>query len=75
MEEELNAKFTTKEFEYASQLSDGDGTLDYPEFMQMELLRLGKVDRALLDSVGTRFKYLDIQGSGVITKVRCAHYL
>ena len=44
------------------------GKVDTAEFVEMELLRLGRVDMGLLREIHERFDYLDIMCVGYLTK-------
>ena len=70
MENALEHRISEKEFAYANKLGNTDGVISYSEFVEMELLRLGKVDMGLLKQIKARFQYLDILGVNQITMVR-----
>jgi len=43
-----------------------DKNLDWPHFLQLELIRLGRIDRELLDKLRIRFNTLDTANKGVL---------
>ena len=51
----------------ANRKEQGNDSLDYSEFLEMELLRTGKVDSGFLDTVRSNFERYDISGDGQIT--------
>ena len=75
MQNKLQAKVRKDEFQYATKLmesqSGGGGSMtkgiNSIAYLEMELLRLGRVDRDLLKQIKERFIYLDINGSKTIT--------
>ena len=47
---------------------DESGEVDLMEFVEFMLISLGKVDRELLEQIKSRFKKLDVDKSGNLTK-------
>ena len=66
----INVNLTRSEFQYAERLGEGpsDDVVDFAEFLQLSLLRIGAVDREVLAAVRTRFAELDASGDGRITR-------
>ena len=67
MEAMLSKRLTANEFRCANRKEQGNDSLDYSEFLEMELLRTGKVDSGFLDTVRSNFERYDISGDGQIT--------
>jgi Ca2+-binding EF-hand superfamily protein len=67
LEASLNERMSAAEFRCAARKEDGSDTLDFTEFLEMELLRTGKVDNAFLDHVRRLFDKYDTTKDGVIT--------
>lgn len=56
-----------REFEFAQSLFEDDGKLDMSEFIALELLRLGKVEMATLNSIKREFNRIDTNRDGKLT--------
>ena len=57
-----------REFEFAQSLFEDDhGKLDLSEFIALELLRLGKVEMATLNSIKREFNRIDTNRDGKLT--------
>ena len=63
----MQRPITTEEFEFAQSLFEDDGKLDMSEFIALELLRLGKVEMATLNSIKSEFNRIDTNRDGKLT--------
>ena len=63
----MQRPITTEEFEFAQSLFEDDGKLDLSEFIALELLRLGKVEMATLNSIKREFSRIDTNRDGKLT--------
>jgi len=76
VEDTINGKLTEAEAEYLGHLAaeaGRDGTITISEFTELELLRLGAVDRSTLRRIRQKFRELDVNGSGTLTKRDIVH--
>ena len=60
-------ELTVDEFNFVKKLGTEDELIDFGEFLALELLRLGRVDRDTLALVKAEFQKRDQDGSGEIT--------
>jgi Ca2+-binding EF-hand superfamily protein len=66
---QINAGLSKGEFEFAMKLAeDDDGEIDFSEFLQFKMLRLGFCSKEQLDAIRTQFKELDESGDGKLSK-------
>ena len=63
----MQRPITMEEFEFAQSLFQDDGKLDLSEFIALELLRLGKVEMATLNSIKSEFNRMDKNRDGKLT--------
>ena len=66
--EALEYEFTEAEFSYCNSIGCDDGQVDWTEFLQITLLKLGVVDQDGLDDIRARFDELDVNGDGSFSK-------
>mmetsp|Transcript_88916 Transcript_88916/g.236176 ORF Transcript_88916/g.236176 Transcript_88916/m.236176 type:complete len:417 (-) Transcript_88916:65-1315(-) len=70
-DEKLAAKVETAEITFVEHINEnhaGKDFIDQTEFIEVQLLKLGKVDRDLLKQLRDQFKDLDKEGSGMVKK-------
>mmetsp|Transcript_141388 Transcript_141388/g.451906 ORF Transcript_141388/g.451906 Transcript_141388/m.451906 type:complete len:425 (-) Transcript_141388:191-1465(-) len=76
MEDKMRARFTASEVALLDHVTEGEK--DYvtaAEFAEIQLLRMGLVDRDTLRALREQFKKLDPDGSGTIKKAEFLHPL
>jgi len=64
----LRRPITDDEFTFAEGLFCPDEHVELAEFLALELIRLGKVDYALLEAIQREFTRLDADGNGQLTR-------
>jgi hypothetical protein len=62
----INREITLQDIDEMDQ--DGDDNVDLMEFVEFFLVRMNKVDKALLQQLHDQFSALDADGSGTLTK-------
>jgi len=75
VQDTLKEKFNRAELEFLDHIADNDQQPDvnFAEFVEFQLLRLGKVDRDLIESIRKQFRNLDTDGSGRVRKAEFLH--
>jgi len=66
----MNDRFEAADVEFVEHVNghEGSATLDQAEFTEVQLLKLGVVDRDLLRRLRDQFDELDADGSGRVKK-------
>jgi Ca2+-binding EF-hand superfamily protein len=65
---QMQENLSKAEMEFVAQMGDvGDVNIDFCEFFQFKLLRMGFLTRQQLDNIRDQFKELDVDGSGELT--------
>mmetsp|Transcript_141929 Transcript_141929/g.441272 ORF Transcript_141929/g.441272 Transcript_141929/m.441272 type:complete len:429 (-) Transcript_141929:538-1824(-) len=69
-ESKLNARFQASDIEFIDHLNGpgGTGSVNQTEFIELQLLKLGLVDREMLAQFQAQFRNLDTDGSGRVKK-------
>jgi hypothetical protein len=75
VENSLHAKFSASEVEFLEHLSANDDKpeVDFAEFVEFQLLRMGMVDRSLISDIKEQFQKLDKDGTGFVKKEAFLH--
>jgi Ca2+-binding EF-hand superfamily protein len=67
LKEQMGARMSAAEFQVAARKEDGSDSLDFCEFLEMELMRTGKCDEEFLEKVHELFDGYDTSKDGEIT--------
>lgn len=71
LQKSISASLSKSEFEYAAKLAASEGddfAIDFNEFLQFKLLRLGMMDQDFVDSIREQFNELDVNGDGSFSR-------
>lgn len=74
-QEALGAKMGAAELEFLSHLSKAGNAedVDFAEYVQFQLLRLGVIDRDLIESIRAQFSKMDKDGTGRVSLAAFVH--
>jgi len=69
-QEALQQKISKTEAEFLKQMVDHDGIpdVDFAEFLQFQMLRMGVIDRGMMEEVRKQWSKLDTEGTGRVPK-------